>query len=191
MTSSGLRRVARSASELSTKAAGIISQTARGDASFSTKSSSDDEGVAPSAANACTVSAFLSKTTHWWPLRNRRRTMLAPIRPRPIIPSCMNYFPFFPVIARRYLPEGLLNGINKFCKARINILAEMHAQGAAVAFGKHLKITPRLCGFDNAKGVFLPRHRNVHIIVTSDLQEDAAVRPALVRLPCRMQEARA
>src|SRR4051794_5662349 len=25
---------------------------------------------------------------HWWPAFSRRRTMLAPIRPRPIIPSC-------------------------------------------------------------------------------------------------------
>src|ERR1700754_470083 len=191
MTSSGLRRAARSASELSTTAAGIISQMARGDARLSTKSSSDEEAMAPSLASACTASAFLSKTTHWWPLRNRRRTMLAPIRPRPIIPSCMICFPFFPGIARRRLPEGLLNGGSESCKTCLDILAEMHAQDAAVAFGKHLEVASRLCGFDNAEGVFLPRHRDVGLVVASDLQEDAAVRPALVCLSCRMQEARA
>jgi hypothetical protein len=26
---------------------------------------------------------------HWWPARISRRTMFAPMRPRPIIPSCM------------------------------------------------------------------------------------------------------
>src|SRR5262245_48212954 len=36
-----------------------------------------------------TAFADLSNTTHWWPPRSRRRTMLAPIRPRPISPSCI------------------------------------------------------------------------------------------------------
>src|SRR5262249_39466248 len=77
------------------------------------------------------------------------------------------------------------------CKTCLDILAEMNAQDAAVAFGKHLEVAPRLCGFDNAEGVFLPRHRNVRLIIASNLQEDAAVRPALVCLSCGMQEARA
>src|SRR6185295_17098667 len=117
--------------------------------------------------------------------------MLAPILPRPIIPSCMICFPFFPGIARQRLPESLLNGGSEFCKTRLDILAEVHAQGAAVALGKHLEVAPRLRGFDNAEGIFLPRHRNVYLIVASDLQEDATVRPALVCLSCGVQEARA
>ena len=35
------------------------------------------------------VLAFMSQTTHSWPAFMRRRTMLAPMRPRPIIPSCI------------------------------------------------------------------------------------------------------
>src|SRR5271169_5221756 len=31
----------------------------------------------------------MSKTTHWCPPLSSRRVMLAPIRPRPITPSCM------------------------------------------------------------------------------------------------------
>src|SRR5215831_15819700 len=34
----------------------------------------------------------MSKTTHSWPPLMRRRTMLAPILPRPIIPSCIVVF---------------------------------------------------------------------------------------------------
>src|SRR5262245_30275511 len=48
----------------------------------------DSAPTAPSPASSCTASALRSKTTHSWPSRMRRRTMLAPIRPSPIIPSC-------------------------------------------------------------------------------------------------------
>ena len=74
---------------MSTTAAGTISQTARGFASFVTKSASDEAPVAFSAASASTAFGDMSKTTHSWPSFMRRRTMLAPMRPRPIIPSCM------------------------------------------------------------------------------------------------------
>src|SRR5262249_57771807 len=42
-----------------------------------------------SCTSSCTVLGDLSKTTHWCPPLMRRRTMFAPIRPSPIIPSCM------------------------------------------------------------------------------------------------------
>ncbi len=74
---------------LSTTAAGTISQTARGFASFSTKSASDAAPTAFSFASASTAFGDMSKTTHSWPLLISRRTMFAPIRPSPIIPSCM------------------------------------------------------------------------------------------------------
>jgi hypothetical protein len=80
---------ARSFTEASTTAAGTISQTERGGFSFATKSSSEAAPAAPSAASPRTVSALRSHTTHSWPARMRRRTMFAPMRPRPIIPSCI------------------------------------------------------------------------------------------------------
>ena len=69
--------------------AGIITQAMRGVASFWTNSSSELAPSAPSATNCATVSGLVSKATVVCPSRMTRRTMLAPIRPRPIIPSCM------------------------------------------------------------------------------------------------------
>ena len=80
---------ARSARLPSTAAAGTMSQAARGGVSRATKSSSEEAPTAPSAASALTASALRSYTTHVWPSFMSRRTMLAPMRPRPIIPSCI------------------------------------------------------------------------------------------------------
>ena len=79
---------------LSTTAAGTISQIARGFSSFLTKSASEAEPdrAFPRPARS-TAFGDMSKTTHSWPPLRSRRTMLAPIRPRPIIPSCMGDLP--------------------------------------------------------------------------------------------------
>src|SRR5215467_10839505 len=79
----------RSAMVLSTTAAGTMSHTARGLSSFFTKSASEVAPIAFSCTSSCTVLGDLSKTTHWCPPLMSRRTMFAPIRPSPIIPSCM------------------------------------------------------------------------------------------------------
>src|SRR5437879_5582401 len=68
--------------------AGTITHAARGLVNFLTKSSREAAPVAPLAAYFFTVSAFMSKTTHWWPCFINRSTMLPPIRPKPIIPNC-------------------------------------------------------------------------------------------------------
>ncbi len=74
---------------LSTTAAGTMSQTARGLSSFFTKSTSEVDPTALSCTSSCTVFGDMSKTTHGWPPLMSRRTMFAPIRPSPIIPSCI------------------------------------------------------------------------------------------------------
>src|SRR3954471_9679632 len=74
---------------LSTMAAGTISQIARGFVSFCTNSLRDDAPIALSLASASTAFGETSKTTHSCPPLISRRTMFAPIRPSPIIPSCM------------------------------------------------------------------------------------------------------
>jgi hypothetical protein len=79
---------------LSVIPAGIITQAIRGGLSFWTNASSELDPSAPSATTWATVSGFVSKTTAACPSRITRRVMLAPIRPRPIIPSCMR--PTFP-----------------------------------------------------------------------------------------------
>src|SRR5882672_974634 len=79
----------RSAMVVSTAAAGTISHTVRGGSSFFTKSASEEAPTAFSWVSSCTAFRDLSKTTPWWPPLTSRRTMLAPMRPSPIIPSCI------------------------------------------------------------------------------------------------------
>ena len=50
---------------------------------------SDEEPTAPMSASSLTLGSLRSYTTHSWPSRMRRRTRPLPMRPSPIIPSCM------------------------------------------------------------------------------------------------------
>src|SRR5450432_185420 len=93
----------RSCTVTSTAAAGTINQTARGGFSLAMKSSSEAAPVAPLFAKSLTLSGLLSKTTHSWPPCNRRLTILAPILPRPIIPSCI-----FAILPSIKIPRGLV-----------------------------------------------------------------------------------
>src|SRR5580692_4812316 len=79
------------ASVLSTTAAGTINQIARGCLSLETKSSSDPAPVAPSLASAWTLAGVMSNATHSCPPFISRRTIFAPMRPNPIIPSCIEF----------------------------------------------------------------------------------------------------
>ena len=67
----------------------------------------------------------------------------------------------------------------------------MNPQGTPAALGQDLEIAARLRRLDHAEGVFLAGHRQILGVLAGDLQEDAAVRAALVGLPGRMQKARA
>src|SRR5262245_44560174 len=87
--SSASRCGSRSAIIVSTAAAGTINQTARGFSSFFTKSAREEAPMAFSLTNSSTTCWDLSNTTHWWPPRSRRRTIFAPILPRPIMPICI------------------------------------------------------------------------------------------------------
>src|SRR5208283_3458904 len=74
----------------STTAAGTINHTARGFCSLLAKSCSEELPTAFSFANSSTLFGNTSKTTQLCPAFIRRRTMLAPILPRPTIPSCID-----------------------------------------------------------------------------------------------------
>ena len=65
----------------------------------------------------------------------------------------------------------------------------MDAQRSSSALGKHVEIATRLRRLDDAKARLLAGHLEISS-VGGDLQEHAAVRPALVGLAGRMQEAR-
>src|SRR5690242_15022562 len=69
--------------------AGTMIQTARGRSSFATRSAADSAPVAPSEASFAIGAGSRFHTTISCPSRISRRVRLAPIRPRPIIPSCM------------------------------------------------------------------------------------------------------
>src|SRR5271170_1390159 len=73
----------------------------------------------------------------------------------------------------------------------IEITGDVRPQSAPAALGKDPEIAARLRLLDDAKGIGLARHRQILGIVTGDLQEDAAVRSALICLSRRMLEARA
>src|ERR1700704_4587619 len=71
---------------------------ARGGVSLVTNSSRDAVPVAPSSSRGRTWAGVWSKTTHSWPWRMSRRTRFAPMRPSPIMPSCIGAsLPRFPV----------------------------------------------------------------------------------------------
>src|SRR5579884_75418 len=69
--------------------AGTMTQAALGVVSLLTKSAIELAPVAPSSSSAFTAPGFTSNTTQLWPSRIRRRTMFAPIRPSPTMPSCI------------------------------------------------------------------------------------------------------
>src|SRR5579875_1755631 len=66
-----------------------MTHRARGRSSLATKSRRSVVPLAPSDSRVLTASALMSYTTQWCPSRMSRRTRFAPIRPSPIIPSCI------------------------------------------------------------------------------------------------------
>src|SRR5258706_3643943 len=70
--------------------AGTISHTARGGVSFATRSATEVAPIAPDCASVSTAAVLWSYATHSWPAYVHRRTRFAPMRPNPIIPSCMS-----------------------------------------------------------------------------------------------------
>src|SRR5580765_121364 len=70
--------------------AGIMTQATRGVSSLATNSSSVRAPAPPSASRAATFSSVVSNPTTVWPSFMIRRAMPAPIRPKPIKPSCIS-----------------------------------------------------------------------------------------------------
>src|ERR1700676_739252 len=145
--------------------------------------------------------------------------MLAPILPRPIIPSCMLFLPsrekfaesFRPVAkpgycagrnspgkkygirrsrSGRILRQGLLNRLGQLGEIALYILAKVHAQSATTALCEHREIAASLGRFYHAKSVFLPGNRQIGSIVAGNLQEHAGVWTALVGLTGGVQKPR-
>src|SRR2546425_7785935 len=97
--------------------------------------------------------------------------MLAPIRPRPTIPSFMPPPP---------LRQGPADRLLESPQAGPDTRAEMHAEGPAAALRQHLEVAARLRRLHHPESIGLSGHRQIGGVPACDLQEDAAVRPALV-----------
>ncbi len=164
--------------------AGNITQAARGFSSLLTKSSSDRVATAPSAAERRRrLSGPCRKRPSVCPCFISRRTMLPPIRPRPIMPSCMAYLPSdnASVIAA--------SSIVARPDARSPLMCTRNARRPrSVSTSK----SPRACAaLMTPKLALLAGYRQILVVVGGDLQEHAAVGAALVGLSGGMQEARA
>src|ERR1700730_11989643 len=142
--------------------AGNINQTTRGFfPTVFTTSASDAAAVAPSFASPSRALALRANTTQWCPAFIRRRDMLSPILPSPIMPICIRPLPLF-AHANACRPASLSD-------AKPPARTEMDAQDPPVAFGQHFE--------------FLVRHLEIGGVVAGDLQEHAGIRASLVGLP--------
>ena len=88
------------------------------------------------------------------------------------------------------LGQRLLDGPADRGQAGVDVLADVDSKRAPAALGQDLEVPSRLGGLDDTEGVLAPGHRQVAGVVAGDLEEDARVGPALVRLPGGVQETR-
>src|SRR5215470_14483300 len=86
------------------------------------------------------------------------------------------------------LLQGVLDRTGEPVETGGKVARDVHAQGAPAALRQHVEIAARLRLLDNAEGVGLAGDRQVLAVVAGDLQEDAAVRAALIGLPRRVLE---
>src|SRR5262252_6925654 len=182
----------RSAMVLSTTAAGTMSHTARGLSSFFTKSASEVAPIAFSCTSSCTVFGDMSKTTHWCPPLMRRRTMFAPIRPRPIIPSCMAVS----LLAGLELAVAADEGVGRAVVLEGGVRARL--QLADDALGEHLAQldAPLVEGVDapdrplGEHGVLVEGHELAERLGGEPVEEDGVGRPIALEDPMRHQAIR-
>src|SRR3990167_1750595 len=118
--------------------------------------------------------------------------MLAPIRPKPIIPNCTALsFPPVLRLASTRPAERAPDEIAETTKAGRHVRTEMHTEEPPSALGQDLKVALGLKAFEQAEGVFLTGDRQVHGILGGDLKKHSGIGPALMELSGRMEKARA
>src|SRR3954447_3346629 len=101
-----------------------------------------------------------------WPLSRRRSVIPLPIRPSPIIPSCM-------------------------CTKLLRLAVfDVDASRAAAALLQRRVVARRLCADEPAEAERLAGDGELVALVVDHLQKQAGVRAALVELARRMQVAR-
>src|SRR5829696_3975021 len=120
-------RVANAATVDETNAAGTMIHRCRGASSLATRSCNDVAPWKPSASNAATAAGSTSYTTQSCPAFCSLRTMFAPMRPRPIIASCIQSgcHVFRPLSSRPVQPEILARDIAGATAAHQRVLATL------------------------------------------------------------------
>src|SRR5580704_16215406 len=86
--------------------------------------------------------------------------------------------------------ERLGDGAAEPLETGLEITGDVHPERPPAALGEHVEIAARLRRLDDPEGVPGAGDRQVVGVGAGDLSEHAAVRPALVGLPGRVQEAR-
>src|SRR5437763_7758851 len=168
----------------STNAAGNINHTWRGGWRCSTNASRLAVPTAPWPARDSTAAGWISKITHSCPARSRRWTMLAPMRPRPIIPSCIQA-PFSGTRGQRVLDHA-----QQRAQACLGASLEVDAQHAAAVSPQRLQLAQRLGPLELAERVRLASYRHVDLVVGRQQQVDARAWTTLVELTGRVEIAR-
>src|SRR6516164_2951119 len=131
-----------------------------------------------------------------------RRTMLPPMRPSPTIPNCIVIHSCPPRASplpggeresehrASYSAECAACGAVNCGEAVCDLTGDVRTQHAAPAFGEHAEIAARLRRPDLAEACLAAGDGKVLPGLRRDLKEHAGIRPALICLPGRMQEAR-
>src|ERR1041385_8151696 len=157
---------------------GTMSQTARGRRRAATKSASESTPAAPNPATRWTASRLRSYATTLWPPRPSRSVMLAPILPRPIMPSSMGLS--FPSRA---------HDIEHLFEASLRVAAEIDRENAPLSLLERGEVAERLRADERAERVIGLGHRQVLRRLVDELQHEDGVRAALVQLPGRVEKA--
>ncbi len=111
--------------------------------------------------------------------------MLPPMRPKPIMPSCI--WPSPVIVAHA---SACRTASSRVVNPAATCAPRWTRKHTPVALGQHLEVAARLRRLDDTERIFLIRHLQIGGIVAGDLQEHAGVRPALVGLARRMKEPR-
>ena len=106
--------------------------------------------------------------------------MFAPIRPRPIIPSCMP----MPALHPTLLCQCLLDRGVERAQTGGDVRPEMDSEGPAMALRQNLKVPARLRGLDETKRVLLSGDLQILAVLAGHLQEHSAIGTTLVGLAC-------
>src|SRR5581483_7630170 len=113
---------------------GTMIHTARGVCvNFATISASELAPVAPPSTLALTASALRSYATTECPPRIKRVAMLAPMRPRPTIPTCIT-------LRLCFCGQCVVDERVQRPKAAVDVALEMNEHAAAVALVERLQV---------------------------------------------------